>query len=186
MSLKDKIATICKEMYGADGVDYSELAEQRLAVRNLLSVLTWFKNTSLRVNFTFFFKTPNPDLHRFWLRQSANLHGKNAVLTQYRCGREGIWFISNARRMTAILKLSLKLSVPKHFNREYPLVSEYSWETSVLPSEQVTSILFAVISWQYPAFQPDQASMTSTWILKPAASLDSSRNSASYVGKNWI
>ena len=33
MSLKDKIATICREMYGADGVDYSELAEQRLAVR---------------------------------------------------------------------------------------------------------------------------------------------------------
>ena len=32
MSLKDKIATICREMYGAEGVDYSELAEQRLAV----------------------------------------------------------------------------------------------------------------------------------------------------------
>lgn len=32
MSLKDKIETICKEMYGADGVDYSELAESRLAV----------------------------------------------------------------------------------------------------------------------------------------------------------
>ena len=33
MSLKDKIATICREMYGAEGVDYSELAETRLAVR---------------------------------------------------------------------------------------------------------------------------------------------------------
>ena len=32
MSLKDKIEKICKEMYGADGVDYSELAESRLAV----------------------------------------------------------------------------------------------------------------------------------------------------------
>jgi formyltetrahydrofolate synthetase len=31
MSLKDKISTICKEIYGADGVEYSELAEQRLA-----------------------------------------------------------------------------------------------------------------------------------------------------------
>lgn len=30
ISLKDKIFTICKEMYGADGVEYSELAEQRL------------------------------------------------------------------------------------------------------------------------------------------------------------
>lgn len=32
LSLKDKIFTICKEMYGADGVEYSELAEQRLAL----------------------------------------------------------------------------------------------------------------------------------------------------------
>jgi formyltetrahydrofolate synthetase len=31
MSLKDKISTICKEMYGADGVEFSEQAEQRLA-----------------------------------------------------------------------------------------------------------------------------------------------------------
>jgi methylenetetrahydrofolate dehydrogenase (NADP+) / methenyltetrahydrofolate cyclohydrolase / formyltetrahydrofolate synthetase len=30
MSLKDKIFTICKEMYGAVGVEYTELAEQRL------------------------------------------------------------------------------------------------------------------------------------------------------------
>jgi formyltetrahydrofolate synthetase len=35
MSLKDKIEKICKEMYGADGVDYSELAETRLAVSPL-------------------------------------------------------------------------------------------------------------------------------------------------------
>jgi formyltetrahydrofolate synthetase len=35
MSLKDKIEKICKEMYGADGVDYSELAETRLAVSSL-------------------------------------------------------------------------------------------------------------------------------------------------------
>merc|ERR1712146_468457 len=31
MRLKEKIEKICKEMYGADGVDYSELAEARLA-----------------------------------------------------------------------------------------------------------------------------------------------------------
>jgi methylenetetrahydrofolate dehydrogenase (NADP+)/methenyltetrahydrofolate cyclohydrolase/formyltetrahydrofolate synthetase len=31
MSLKGKIEKICKEIYGADGVEYSELAEQRLA-----------------------------------------------------------------------------------------------------------------------------------------------------------
>lgn len=30
LSLKDKIETICREMYGADGVEYSELAEKRL------------------------------------------------------------------------------------------------------------------------------------------------------------
>jgi methylenetetrahydrofolate dehydrogenase (NADP+) / methenyltetrahydrofolate cyclohydrolase / formyltetrahydrofolate synthetase len=30
LSLKDKIFTICKEMYGAVGVEYTELAEQRL------------------------------------------------------------------------------------------------------------------------------------------------------------
>ena len=30
MSLKEKILTVCREMYGADGVEYSELAEQRL------------------------------------------------------------------------------------------------------------------------------------------------------------
>lgn len=39
MSLKDKIATICKEMYGAVGVEYSELAEQRLAVSQLRSLI---------------------------------------------------------------------------------------------------------------------------------------------------
>lgn len=31
LSLKEKIETIAREVYGADGVDYSELAEQRLA-----------------------------------------------------------------------------------------------------------------------------------------------------------
>lgn len=31
ISLKDKILTICKEMYGADGVEYSEEAEKRIA-----------------------------------------------------------------------------------------------------------------------------------------------------------
>ena len=32
LSLKDKISTICKEMYGADGVEYTEQAETRLTV----------------------------------------------------------------------------------------------------------------------------------------------------------
>ena len=31
LTLKQKIETICKEMYGADGVEYSDLAEQRIA-----------------------------------------------------------------------------------------------------------------------------------------------------------
>ena len=31
MTLKQKIETICKEMYGADGVEYNDLAEQRIA-----------------------------------------------------------------------------------------------------------------------------------------------------------
>lgn len=34
LPLKDKIACICKEVYGADGVDFSEAAEVRLQVRN--------------------------------------------------------------------------------------------------------------------------------------------------------
>jgi formyltetrahydrofolate synthetase len=33
LSLKDKIEIICKEMYGADGVEYSEQSEQRIQVR---------------------------------------------------------------------------------------------------------------------------------------------------------
>jgi formyltetrahydrofolate synthetase len=32
MSLKDKIETICREMYGAVGVEYTEQAETRLQV----------------------------------------------------------------------------------------------------------------------------------------------------------
>lgn len=32
LSLKEKIEVICKEMYGADGVEYTPLAEERLAV----------------------------------------------------------------------------------------------------------------------------------------------------------
>jgi formyltetrahydrofolate synthetase len=34
LSLKQKIETICSEMYGAVGVEYSEIAEKRLAVSN--------------------------------------------------------------------------------------------------------------------------------------------------------
>lgn len=30
MSIKEKIETICKKIYGADGVDYSELAEEQI------------------------------------------------------------------------------------------------------------------------------------------------------------
>jgi formyltetrahydrofolate synthetase len=32
LSLKEKIETICREMYGAAGVEYTELAEMRLQV----------------------------------------------------------------------------------------------------------------------------------------------------------
>ncbi len=32
-SLKEKIETVCKEMYGADGVEYSDLAEERIQVQ---------------------------------------------------------------------------------------------------------------------------------------------------------
>ena len=41
MSLKEKIETICREMYGAVGVEYSELAEQRLAVSFSFSLITF-------------------------------------------------------------------------------------------------------------------------------------------------
>lgn len=36
MPLKEKIACICKEIYGADGVDFSEVAERRLEVSRAL------------------------------------------------------------------------------------------------------------------------------------------------------
>lgn len=32
MPLREKIATICREIYGADGVDFSETAERRIEV----------------------------------------------------------------------------------------------------------------------------------------------------------
>lgn len=32
MPLREKIATICREIYGADGVDFSEAAERRIEV----------------------------------------------------------------------------------------------------------------------------------------------------------
>jgi len=34
LSIQDKICTICKEIYGADGVDYSELAKQQIEQYN--------------------------------------------------------------------------------------------------------------------------------------------------------
>ena len=39
MALKDKIACICKEIYGADGVDFSEAAERRIEVTIVVVVL---------------------------------------------------------------------------------------------------------------------------------------------------
>lgn len=36
LSLKEKIETVCRDIYGAAAVDYTELAEERLAVRQLL------------------------------------------------------------------------------------------------------------------------------------------------------
>lgn len=38
MPIKDKIHTICREIYGADGVEYSELAETRIAVSTILTL----------------------------------------------------------------------------------------------------------------------------------------------------
>ena len=41
LSLKQKIETICREMYGAAGVEYSEVAEKRLAVRSHDCYVLW-------------------------------------------------------------------------------------------------------------------------------------------------
>jgi len=30
LSIKEKIETVCREIYGADGVDYSEVAEEKI------------------------------------------------------------------------------------------------------------------------------------------------------------
>ena len=36
MSIKEKIETVCGEIYGADGVDYSELAQEKIRPYNRL------------------------------------------------------------------------------------------------------------------------------------------------------
>lgn len=86
MSLKDKIATICREMYGAVGVEYSELAEQRLAVRGLQLILC----CSLLVdqyhflpNLSCFAFDIESEIHCRWIRQLAHLHGQDTVLLEH-------------------------------------------------------------------------------------------------------
>lgn len=37
-SLKEKIETVCREIYGASSVEYTELAEERLAVSSILHI----------------------------------------------------------------------------------------------------------------------------------------------------
>ena len=44
-SLKTKIETICREMYGAVGVEYTEQAEKRLEVREVLHILLYILYT---------------------------------------------------------------------------------------------------------------------------------------------
>lgn len=41
LSLKDKIATVCREIYGAKDVEYTELAEERLQVSSVNVVCMW-------------------------------------------------------------------------------------------------------------------------------------------------
>ena len=90
MSLKDKIATICREMYGAVGVEYSELAEQRLAVRDLQTIL-WYDRLFETIVFflTLSYFEMTTEIHCLWIWQLAHLHGQDTVfLEHWRC-RQG-------------------------------------------------------------------------------------------------
>ena len=129
MSLKDKIEKICKEMYGADGVDYSELAESRLAV-SLPAADCPLKN--MHPNFYYLL----PDSSEFPI-----------FLTTFLC------FIlfrptpqqAMAHSPSAWRRLST-LSVLMPPRRASQLVSELLSATSVLPLEQATSTPSAPIS----------------------------------------
>jgi len=77
--LKEKIETICKEMYGAVGVEYSAVAEQRLEVSQYVRLLmrrgyNCLKSLQMYVAL---------ELHEGRVRQVADLHGEDSVLTQY-------------------------------------------------------------------------------------------------------
>jgi hypothetical protein len=71
LSLKDKIQVICKEIYGADGADFSELAESRLEVHFVFLVnslivecLLFFRNrrTPPRASMHYQFAWPKPNI----------------------------------------------------------------------------------------------------------------------------
>ncbi len=91
MPLREKIATICREIYGADGVDFSEAAERRIEVRAALeSALATWQHSPFVI-----FSSPSivhvmvivTELHFCGLRVAADLHGQDAVLAQH--GRRG-------------------------------------------------------------------------------------------------
>jgi hypothetical protein len=79
MSLKDKIATICKEMYGADDVEYSELAEHRLQVKFVSPLI--LSPPFLHLSFA--------ELHGSWLWNITHLHGQDSILLEYRSDEKG-------------------------------------------------------------------------------------------------
>jgi hypothetical protein len=73
LSLKEKIETICREMYGADGVDYTDMAEQRLAVS--------FQSFICRLSADH--ECLHEGIHCIWIRRLTYMHSKNTILFKY-------------------------------------------------------------------------------------------------------
>lgn len=142
MSLKDKIATICREMYGAVGVEYSELAEQRLAVRGLQLILC----CSLLVDQYHFL--PNAVLFCMWYRIRNTLPLDTATCPSAWPRHSTPW----------------ALTPPP---RAYLLASPSSSEMFVPPLVPVISILSVETSWPFLDYQPalDSTMLTWTWRL---------------------
>lgn len=85
LSLKDKIACICKEIYGADGVDFSEVAERRIEV-SVAQILIFDLLILLK---SICPSRDGSELHQRWVRRPAHLHGEDSVLAEHGPRRKG-------------------------------------------------------------------------------------------------
>lgn len=98
LSLKEKIETICREMYGADGVEYTEQAEKRLQVDQpypfivhftpffVISFIHHFLSLIYLLYHVYMFVL---GLHCCGIWQIADLHGEDPVLAVQRPHGQG-------------------------------------------------------------------------------------------------